>query len=252
VAASNVATLTSNQAFSNVFWTPNAYAQLQTFTGAMAFQSTEAPLAASNSTQSVLYLDVADSVLRAKNSNGQITTFNPCAATGDLAVHSGTTTVCLPVGTAGQFLGVGTFPTTGGVGWTDFVWGTQYQESENNNSNITSSTATLRDRLVLTTHVIPAGSYRITACYNLKVTNAGRVGRVMCYVDNSNAGIGSGIFSDSLHYVANANSVMETGSMFTVDALTEGQHSVVMAFSCPAANTTLSLPAARLELFRAM
>jgi hypothetical protein len=184
-------------------------------------------------------------------SAGTRTTYNPSSTAGDIAVHDGTSSVRLPHGADGQVLGSDSvrLASTGGVGWVDpAVFGTQYVSVENNNSNLTSTSATLRDRLKLTTPVLPAGSYRVCAFYTVASSGTGRNGRVCCFVDSSN--VSGNVWHDVQHQPVLASVTMDPSSSFSVYALAAGTHTVSMCFSSPSGKSTITLPDAALELFR--
>jgi hypothetical protein len=54
--------------------------------------------------QEVLYIDIIDHKVKSKNSNGNITTYQPTTIKGDILVHNGTTQVRLPIGQDGYSL----------------------------------------------------------------------------------------------------------------------------------------------------
>jgi hypothetical protein len=76
-----------------------------------------APPAPANSTEQILYIDSADSLLKSKQSTGILTTYNPLTTKGDLMTHTGTTQVRQAVGTDGQVLKADS-SSANGVTWT--------------------------------------------------------------------------------------------------------------------------------------
>jgi hypothetical protein len=249
VSASNTAIATSNQAYSNIFWSDNTFNAHQLFKEAISLANVvAAPTAASNAGDAMFY--VQNNTLYSVSPAGAVNCYDPTTTAGDLSVYGGTTSVRLPRGTSNQYVGIDTtnFASTGGVGWNSFVFGTWYQYTESTDSNITSANATLVSRVTMTTPVLDAGSYRVRAFCTTKTTNANRRVRVLCFVNSSNDA--SNIWLDSQLSAVFANTVEGAYESTAVQVLESATHTVNMFFST--ANTTASLPTARLEIFRVM
>jgi hypothetical protein len=156
--------------------------------------------------------------------------------------------VPLPVGTAGQYLGVGTFASTGNVGWTSFVFGTQYQYSSSSNGAITATSTTPVQRMSMTTPSIPAGTYHIAMNFSVQAANPSRQIRVYSYFDNSN--VAANLWTDMVCAPSVANIDMFGQCVFDQIVLTAGVHTMYMCFSVATGSTTARLMYTSLEIFR--